>query len=88
MNTTNPTYEQYRKRAAKFAKDHEVTITDHVLDVMTSVMMTRDGIWQGGSFVQAVVKNDLFHAVTRADNECITHPNLKIIVLAYDSCFL
>jgi len=45
-------------------------------------MMTRDNVQQGGSFVQSVVKNDLYGAISRADSECLA--NIKIIVLAKD----
>jgi len=43
---------------------------NHIIDVAASVMMTRDNYQRGGSFVQAVVLNDLDNAVNRADNEC------------------
>ena len=39
----------------------------HIIQVGASVMMTRDNFLQGGSFVQAVVNNDLQGAVNRAD---------------------
>lgn len=40
---------------------------NHIVQVGASVMMTRDNFLQGGSFVQAVVNNDLQNAVNRAD---------------------
>jgi hypothetical protein len=43
---------------------------DHIVDVAASVMMTRDKYQMGGSFVQAVVLNDLDNTVNRADSEC------------------
>jgi len=43
-------------------------------------MMTRDNVQQGGSFVQCVINNDLYGAISRADKSCLE--NLKIIVLA------
>lgn len=49
-----------------------VTLTEeemsHVIDVGTSVLQTRDGGIQGGSFVQAVVDNDLTRTYNRADS--------------------
>ena len=49
-----------------------VTLTEeemnHVIDVGTSVLQTRDGGIQGGSFVQAVVNNDLSGTYNRADS--------------------
>jgi hypothetical protein len=50
-------------------------------------MRTRDGIGpMGGSFVQAIVNNDLYDAVSRGDNDCIK--NLKIIAIARRNCFV
>ena len=40
----------------------------HVKSVGVSVLQTRDGGLQGGSFVQAVVKNDLSGSYNRADS--------------------
>ena len=49
-----------------------VTLTEeemnHVIDVGVSVLQTRDGGIQGGSFVQAVVDNDLSRTYNRADS--------------------
>jgi hypothetical protein len=43
----------------------------HVCNIGKSILLTRDGILQGGSFVQAVVNNDLKGAINRADATCI-----------------
>ena len=72
--------EKYYQAAAKFAQEYRLNPSEHIIDVMASVMMTRDNVQQGGSFVQSVVKNDLFGAISRADSECLA--NIKIIVLA------
>lgn len=49
-----------------------VTLTEeemnHVINVGVSVLQTRDGGIQGGSFVQAVVDNDLSRTYNRADS--------------------
>ena len=49
-----------------------VTLTEeemnHVINVGVSVLQTRDGGIQGGSFVQAVVDNDLTRTHNRADS--------------------
>lgn len=84
----NPTYDQYKKKAAEFAKNYQVTISDHILDIMVSVMMTRDKVMLGGSFVQAVVNNDLFSAVSRADQEVSQQFNFRLIVMTNQYCFL
>lgn len=72
--------EKYLKRAKEFVAEHQVEVSDHIIHVISSVMMTRDNVQQGGSFVQCVVRNDLYQAITRADKSCLE--NLKIIVLA------
>lgn len=49
-----------------------VTLTEeernHVINVGVSVLQTRDGGIPGGSFVQAIVKNDLSGSYNRADS--------------------
>ena len=52
---------------------------DHVVNIGASVLMTRDNVLLGGSFVQAIVDNDLRNAIGRADEICIKH--LKTFVL-------
>ena len=53
---------QYQSAAKEFALEYDVT-NPHIINIIASVMMTRDekGL-QGGSFVQSVVDNDLFGA--------------------------
>lgn len=58
----------------------------HIEDLISSVMMTRDKIMLGGSFVKAVVENDLESAIIRADDGATRA--LKIIVLAKMNCFV
>jgi hypothetical protein len=41
---------------------------NHIIHVGASVLMTKDNFQQGGSFVQAIVDNDLLGAVNRADS--------------------
>ncbi len=41
---------------------------NHVKSIGVSVLQTRDGGMQGGSFVQAIVKNDLSGSYNRADS--------------------
>jgi hypothetical protein len=76
MNLIN----QYNEAARVFASKYEV-YNEHIISIIASVMMTRDrqGI-PGGGFVESVVNNDLFSAVSRADSEC--YKNLKVIVAA------
>jgi acid phosphatase family membrane protein YuiD len=77
MNTMDVVNE-YRKVAAEFASKYDVD-SPHIISIISSVMMTRDGVGlRGGGFVQAVVNNDLYRAVSSADVEC--YNNLKVIV--------
>lgn len=78
-------YSKYIDLAIKFSKSYRIEVSDHILDVMASVMMTRDKVRQGGSFSQAVVNNDLFKAVSFADQEVMG--NIRIIVLAYQYAY-
>jgi hypothetical protein len=72
--------EKYYEAAKKFAQSYHLNPSYHIIDVMASVMMTRDKVQQGGSFVDSIVKNDLYGAISIADAECLA--NIKIIVLA------
>ena len=77
---------QYQTAAEEFALQYDVT-SPHIIRIIASVMMTRDdqGL-QGGSFVQSIVDNDLFGAISKADNECYNH--LKVIVAANQYSYL
>ena len=83
----NQKREQYVEAAKKHLHDYGTyTYSDHIIDVIVSVMMTRDGVMQGGGFVQAIVNNDLRGAIGRADGDCTTH--LRVIALAYPFAFI
>ena len=57
----------------------------HVIQVSASILMTRDKVgYPGGSFAQAVVDNDLYNAISRADSVCVRA--LKFFVMLKDSC--
>ena len=58
----------------------------HVIDICASVMMTRDGVLQGGSFVQAVVNNNLTEALAFADSIC--RENILTITVAKESWYI
>ena len=80
------TRENYYERVREFAKEYDETPSMHIIDIMASVMMTRDKYMMGGSFVQAVVDNDLYGTINRADKECLQ--NLKLIVATKYNCYL
>lgn len=74
--------EIYRKAVIDWLTRNEyTTISQHIIDVIISVLMTRDKVLTGGSFAQAVCNNDLREAVNRADTEVFD--NLKKIMSAY-----
>ena len=58
-------------------------VTPHIIDVMVSIMMTKDDTMHGGSFVRAVCDNNLDHAVTLADDECINYLRLFSLTSRY-----
>ena len=82
----NKTYNAYKDAVVRFLNDYEETASNHIIEVMISVMMTRDNLIQGGSFVQAVVDNDLRKAVSRADKECTAY--LRVITLCANECYV
>lgn len=82
----NKTYQEYRDAVIRFLNDYEETVNENITQIMISVMMTRDNLIQGGSFVQAVVDNNLRKAVSRADAECMKH--LRIITLCANDCYI
>ena len=61
-------------------------LSNHVKDVMKSVMMTRDKVWQGGGGVQSILSNDLRQAINHCDSEIVKH--LKELVIARDNFFI
>lgn len=79
--------EQYRERAIRFAEEWREDVSEHIIDIMVSIMVTRDKVlYPGGGFVQAIVANDLYLSVSRADSECIKH--LKLLVMCKNNCFV
>ena len=79
--------EQYRQRAIEFAKEWEVEVSEHNLDIMVSIMATRDKTsYAGGGFVEAVVANDLVGCVTRADSDNLRI--IKLLALTNYQCYL
>jgi len=88
MKTEMDIREQYKEKALEFAKDWGyITVSDHILSIMVSIMATRDKTsYAGGGFVEAVVGNDLYSAMSRADNECSQH--LKLLTMCCNQCYL
>jgi len=82
--------EKSRERAIKFAKEWESEfpiVTDHNIDIMVSIMCTRDkSSYAGGGFVEAVCDNNLYGAISRADSSNLKV--LKLLVLCHRNCFI
>ena len=64
--------EKYKQTSKDYASQWGI-VDDHVINIGASILMTRDSELQGGSFVQAILRNDLEEAVNRADNTCINY---------------
>lgn len=79
--------DQYRQRAIQFAQEWDTEVSEHNLDIMVSIMATRDkSSYAGGSFVEAVVANDLYLAVARADSDNLRV--IKLLAMCNANCFL
>lgn len=79
--------EQYRERAIEFAKEWQIEVSDHIIDIMVSIMATRDkSSYAGGGFVQAVVDNNLYLAMSRADSDC--RNNIFLLTMCNMNCYL
>jgi hypothetical protein len=79
--------EQYRERAIEFVKEWGENVSDHIIDIMVSIMATRDKTsYAGGGFVEAVVNNNLYLAMNRADTDC--RKNLFILTMCNMNCYL
>lgn len=78
--------EKNRERAIQFAKEWGYeNVSSHILDIMVSIMCTRDkSSYAGGGFVDAVVANNLYLAASRADSECSNH--LKLLAMTNANC--
>lgn len=77
-------HEKCLKVAEEFLKGWGVD-DPTAIRMVASIMMHRDGNWQGGGFVEAVCENDLYAAITRADNTSLKY--LKLYTIAKRNCF-
>ncbi len=80
--------EQCRERATKFAIDYGFTnVSEHILDIMVSIMCTRDkSSYAGGGFVEAIIANNLYLALSRADIDC--RNNIYLLTMCNANCYL
>lgn len=77
---------QYIDLVERKCVEYKWELSKHVLDVMKSVLMTRDRVWHGGSGVQSIIGNNLRQAVSYCDSEIVRH--LKELVIARDNFFI
>jgi hypothetical protein len=77
-------HEKCLKAAEQFLKGWDVDDAT-AIRMVSNIMMHRDGVWQGGGFVEALCDNDLYAAITRADNTSLKF--LKLYVLASKNCY-
>lgn len=61
-------------------------VSDHIIDIMVSIMMTRDKVMEGGSFVRAICDNNLKECISYADGECINY--IRLLSLTYSFCHI
>jgi hypothetical protein len=73
--------ELYREAVIDWLMRNEYNTTEHIIDIIISVLMTRDSVLIGGDFAKAVCNNDLRGVVSKADTEVFE--NLKKIMSAY-----
>ena len=80
--------EQCYERATKFAIEYGFTnVSEHILDIMVSIMCTRDkSSYAGGGFVEAVVANNLYLAMSRADSDC--RSNIFLLTMCKANCYV
>jgi hypothetical protein len=65
MNNFQEIRDSYREAVVHFLNRYKEQASEHIIDVMISVMMTRDGKLMGGSFVKAICNNDLKDVIGR-----------------------
>ena len=79
--------EKNRLRAIQFAKEWNCeNVSNHIIDIMVSIMCTRDkSSYSGGGFVEAVVANNLYLAMSRADTDC--RNNIFLLTMCNANCY-
>jgi hypothetical protein len=79
--------EKNRLRAIQFAKEWNCeNVSNHIIDIMVSIMCTRDkSSYSGGGFVEAVVANNLYLSMSRADTDC--RNNIFLLTMCNANCY-
>ena len=88
MNKEMDIREQCRERAIEFANEWGfANVSSHIIDIMVSIMCTRDKTsYAGGGFVEAVVANNLYLAMSRADSDC--RNNIFLLTMCNMNCYV
>ena len=69
----------YLKRLSDYLERNKYVVSDHIKGIMIDVVMARDNVNNYvGNFVNAIINNNLYEAVSYADAEC--SQNLSLIV--------
>lgn len=74
---------EYVRKNSSAVIGHQVLTQEeysHIEELATSVVLTRDEKLMGGSFVKAVVNNDLQEAINRADSTSLKAIKLLVLV--------
>ena len=73
--------EKYKSVAIELGKRYDYeNLSEHIINIMCSVMMHRDKVQLGGGFAEAICNNNLDEACSRADGECIKYLRLFSLV--------
>jgi len=88
MNKEMDIREQCKERAIEFANEWGFpNVSSHIIDIMVSIMCTRDKTsYAGGGFVEAVVANNLYLAMSRADSDC--RNNIFLLTMCNMNCYV
>jgi hypothetical protein len=80
-NTLDKKWETYRKMITSI--DDTPVDEIHIRDICISIIMSKDNHSRGGSFVEAVLNNDLSRAISYADTDCRRALALFVYVKEY-----
>jgi hypothetical protein len=86
QNYWNAAESAYQKVPHFISKKPSTEDYVHILQLAASVMMTRDQILSGGSFVQSIVNNDLSEAFNRADT--VAETAVKFFVYCRNNVYI
>jgi hypothetical protein len=71
----------YEQAIQNWITRNNYQVSEHITNVILSVLLTRDKLQIGGDFAKAICNNNLFETFRRADKE--VWDNIRTIILAY-----